>query len=78
MYGVCSSQEDRGTTEMGSCLLWERTALDGLEDTAEKVAVMEVGQLGSWTPRQLCLVCDVGREKVLSPVEELWSGVGRP
>ena len=56
VYGVCSSQEDRGTTKMGSCMLWERTAGDGLEDTAEEVAVMEVGRLGSWTPRQLCSV----------------------
>ena len=54
VYGVCSSQEDRGCTKMGSCLLPEQTVLDGLEDTAEEVAVMEVGQLGSWTPRQLC------------------------
>ena len=53
VHGVCSSQEDRGTTKMGSCLMWERTVLDGREDTAEEVAVMEVGQLGSWTPRQL-------------------------
>ena len=36
VYGVYSSQEDRGTTKMGSCLLWERTVLDGLEDTAEE------------------------------------------
>ena len=56
VFGVCSSQEDRGTTKMGSCLLWERTALDGREDTTEEDAVMEVGQLGSWTPRQLCSV----------------------
>ena len=54
VYGVCSSQEDRGTTERGTCLLLERTVLDGLEDTAEEGAVMEVGQLGSRTPRQLC------------------------
>ena len=52
--------------------------LDGSATRLKKVAVMEVGQLGSWTPRQLCSVCDVGGEKVLSPVEELWSGVGRP
>ena len=45
---------------MGSCLLWERTVLDGLEDTAEEVAVMEVGRLGSWTPRQLCSVNGCG------------------
>ena len=56
VHGVNPSQEDSGTTEMSPCLLSKRTVGNRQGDWAEEVAGMEVGQLGSLAPRQLCWV----------------------
>ena len=75
VYGVNSSQEDPDTTEMGSCLLVERTVLDGLRDTAGEEAVMEVGQLGP-QDTSATVLGEVMWTEIKFP--RLWRNVGRP